>query len=54
VHRRRRAPAVGRGRDGVQPGRVRLCVAPGQTDATFQPEPTRAILVEGAFEAALD
>jgi hypothetical protein len=36
----------------TQPGRVRLCIAQGQTDATLQPEPTRAIFVEGAFEAA--
>jgi hypothetical protein len=35
----------------VQPGKLRLCIAPGQTDATFLPEPTRAIVVEGAFEA---
>ena len=35
----------------VQPGRIRLCIAAGQTDETFQPEPTRAVLVEGAFEA---
>jgi len=35
----------------VQPGKLRLCIAPGQTDATFLPEPTRTIVVEGAFEA---
>ena len=35
----------------VQPGRLRLCIVPGQTDSTFQPKPTQAIVVEGAFEA---
>jgi hypothetical protein len=35
----------------VLPGRIRACIAPGQTDSTFLPEPTRAIVVEGAFEA---
>jgi hypothetical protein len=35
----------------VLPGKLRICIAPGQTDATFLPEPTRTILVEGAFEA---
>lgn len=35
----------------VLPGKLRLCIAPGQTDSTFLPEPTRAIVVEGAFEA---
>jgi len=35
----------------VLPGRIRACIAPGQTDSTFLPAPTRAIVVEGAFEA---
>jgi hypothetical protein len=35
----------------IQPGKLRLCIAPGQTDDTFLPAPTRAIVVEGAFEA---
>ena len=35
----------------VLPGKIRVCIAPGQTDSTFLPEPTRTIVVEGAFEA---
>jgi hypothetical protein len=35
------------------PGRVHLCVAAGQRDDVFQPEPTKAIVVEGTFVATV-
>jgi len=42
---------VGERKGDALPVKLRLCIAPGQTDSTFLPEPTRAIVVEGAFEA---
>lgn len=42
---------LGKRSGDVQAGKLRLCIAPGQTDETFLPAPTRAIVVEGAFEA---
>lgn len=42
---------VGERKGEALPVKLRLCIAPGQTDSTFLPEPTRAIVVEGAFEA---
>lgn len=35
------------------PGRVQLCVAAGQRDDVFQPEPTKAVVVEGTFVATV-
>lgn len=35
------------------PGRVNLCIAAGQTDEVFLPQPTQAIVVEGTFAAKI-
>ena len=34
-------------------GHIHLCVASGQTDDVFQPEPTHTIVVEGSFVAKI-
>ena len=35
------------------PGRIHLCIAGGQTDDVFQPQPTHTVIVEGTFVAKL-
>lgn len=35
------------------PGRVNFCIAAGQTDDVFLPQPTRSIVVEGTFAAKI-
>jgi hypothetical protein len=41
-------------RDGEKlPGRIHLCIAGGQTDDVFQPQPTQTVIVEGTFVAKL-
>ena len=34
-------------------GRVHLCIAGGQTDDVFQPQPTHTVIVEGTFAAQI-
>jgi hypothetical protein len=42
---------IGKREGATQAGRVAFCIAPGQTDDVLQPQPTRAIVVEGRFTA---
>ena len=35
------------------PGRIHLCIAGGQTDDVFQPQPTHTVIVEGTFVAKI-
>ncbi len=41
----------GKREDDGQHGRIHLCIAGGQTDDVFQPQPTLAVAVEGTFVA---